>query len=124
MSPNEVRDLLLWAPRSSENYQKIPKGAGSLWFSKPIKSNIEEARWGTYTRGTLIAFALLYFIIFESSNSAVIWALIVIAGYECAYTALRKEKNMIDNILADMAYSNNVDEFLRETYPGYKPPQE
>ena len=128
MSPNEVHDLLHNPFPTDGSFEKIrkeiPEGTVALWIMKPTKSNIEEARRGTYTRSTLIAFALLYLIIYENFNGAAIGALIVMAGYEFAYTILRKEKNEIDNILAAERYRKEVNRFLRKTYPGYKPPRE
>ena len=70
----------------------------------------------------MIALALLYFILFKSFKEDVICFLFVIVGYEFAYTTLRKEKNIIDNYMADKRYRVTVDEFLIQTYPGYKPP--
>lgn len=132
MSPNEVYDLLHTPFPTDENVQniekirkEIPEGAIALWIMKPTKSNIKEARWGTYTRSTLIAFSMLYLVIFEKFNSDIwAWIVVVMAGYEFAYTTLRKEKNEIDNILAAERYRKKVNKFLRKTYPGYKPLQE
>lgn len=131
MSPNEIHDLLHTPFPTDENFQniekiwKIPEGAIALWIMKPTKSNIKEARWGTYTRSTLIAFSMLYLIIFQNLNSAIwAWIVMVMAGYEFAYSSLRKEKNEIDNILSAERYRTEVNRFLRKTYPEYKLPQE
>jgi hypothetical protein len=131
VSPNEVYDLLhtpFFASKdaqSRENIRKeMPEGAIALWITKPNKSNITQAKWGTYTRSGLIAFLLLYLIIYEKINSNIwAWMVMVMVGYEFAYTALRKEKNEIENILATERYRKNVNEFLRKTYPEYKPPR-
>ena len=131
MSPNEVHDLLHTPFPTDENVQNIemirkelPEGAIALWIMKPTNSNIKEARLGTYTRSTLIALSMLYLIIFEKLNSDIwAWIVMVMTGYEFAYTTLRKKKNELDNILAAERYGKMVNKLLRKTYPGYKPPQ-
>ena len=121
MNPQELRNLLLYAPRTDENYKKIPEDAGSVWFSNPTKSNLENARQGTYVRCTLIVLAFLYLLGFQRFNRDAIYLVFIIAAYEFAYTTLRKEKNTIDNHLADERYRSCVDEFLKSKYPEYKP---
>jgi len=130
LSPKEVHELLCtpFPPDDKfQNFEKIrkelPEGAIALWFMKPTKSNIKEARLGTYVRSTLIAFLMLYLINLENFNSdRLAWIVMVMIGYEFAYTTLRKEKNEIDNIFADEWYRKKVNKFLRKTYPEYKLP--
>jgi hypothetical protein len=132
VSPNEVHDLLHTPFHTDENSQnlekirkEIPEGAIALWIMKPTESNIKEARWGTYTRSTLIALLILYVIIYENFNSDIFaWFAMGMIGYEFAYTTLRKEKNEIDNLLAAEWYRKKVNKFLRKTYPEYKLPKE
>lgn len=130
MSPNEVYYLLhtpFLADENVENFENIrkelPEGAMAIWIVKPDDSNIKAARWGTYTRSTLIAFLLLYSLFVEHIKSDV-WAGIamLMVGYEVAYTNLRLEKNKIDNWSAAEEYGKKVNKFLRKTYPGYNPP--
>lgn len=75
-------------------------------------------------RSILIAAAFLYFVIFQRFNGDALALVFVLAGYEFAYSTLRKEKNTLDNFLASERYQSNVDEFLTKKYPGYKPPAE
>lgn len=130
VSPDEVHDLLhtpFFADKDAQIREKIrkemPEGAIALWITKPNESNITKAKWGTYTRSALIAFLLLYLILHGKINSNIwAWIVMVLVGYEIAYTALRKEKNEIENVLATEHYRKNVNKFLRKTYPEYKTP--
>lgn len=122
MTPNELRNLLLYGPRTDETQKKLPDSAGELWLNYPERENVERAKLGSYVRWVLIVLGIGYYAAFDRYNDLAGPLLFVVACYEFAYSNLRKEKNQIDYLLAIDRYEIRVDEYLGEKFKGYKPP--
>jgi len=124
MTPSELRELLLSAASTEEIYNKLPPGAGGIWFSRPSRERIDGGRSSMHFRAALIAIAAIYLLYFYRDPGEASF-MVFIAMYEFAYYNVRKEKDELDYSLERERYTRRVDEFLQKRYPAWKPePQE
>ena len=121
MTPEELRALLLWEPKTAENYDKLPKSAGALWVMRPTRRDEDIARGCMYVRGSLIGSTLVYGSFFHGMGETSFALVFVIACYEFAYYTLRQDKNAGDFKMRVMRHSEDVDALIKKLYPGWKP---
>lgn len=124
MTPSELRQLLLYAASTEENYNKLPPEAGGIWFCRPSRDDIDRGRQFMFLRAALIAIITIYLFYFHRDIGEARVLPYIIASYEFAYYTLRKKKNELDYLLAQERYTRRVDEFLKERYPAWKPEPE
>lgn len=122
MTPDELRNALLHAPRTKEMLESIPKDAVRLAASSVTRAN-ESARSGRYLRR--LALTLCAVILFPfHPQSDMLSALLVIAAYEFAYGNAAKVRADLEDMQARERLRISVDEYLSEKFPGYVPPNE
>lgn len=105
----------------------IPDEIKSLWISNPKtrleNEAIEFKQWVKVRWITIIACLLysLYFYNFNNQNSFAIWTVFfAIAGYEIAYSDLKKEINANKSFIAMESYKLKVNELFFRLYPQLK----
>lgn len=121
MTPTELRHLLLYEASTEENYKKLPPAASGIWLSRPSKEHIARGRNFMYLRVALLAVTTIYLFYFHPNIGEARVLPWIIAAYEFAYYAVRKDKNEQDYFLAQERYVERVDELLHNLYPNWKP---
>ena len=121
MTPRELRELLLSGAPTEETYRKLTTEALGIWLSRATREKIERGKRFMYLRSTLIATVTVYLFFFHRDIGEARVLPWIIASYEFAYYALRKEKNELDYLIAYECYTKRVDELIQKTYPGWKP---
>ncbi len=124
MSPDELRNALLYGERTKELFERIPKDAMALSFTSLQKHN-EDARYGRHFRRSLIVVAAiaLSFQDYMPSDTLVGFFLVIV-GYEFAYANAAKVRADLEDMQNRERLRVRVDEYLCEKFPGYVPPKE
>ena len=124
MTPEQLRSTLLYSPRTDELYASLPKELVGLVITHPfMKANDDATQWRSLRRLALIVgFALI--IAFQRHNEIAFFLLFVVACYEFAYGNAAKVRANLEDMQTKERLRIKVDKYLRETFPGYKPPKE
>lgn len=124
MSPDELRTALLYSERTKEFYERMPKDAIGLAIVSLTKHN-EDAKSGRYIRRFLIA-AVAIASLFQhyGPSEILVGVLLVIVGYEFAYGNAAKVRADLEDIQERERLRIRVDQYLREKFPEYVPPEE
>jgi len=117
MKASELRELLLYAPHTEENYRRLPKEAGGIWWSRPSRNVYATGTKWLYLRLSLLAIASVYLLYFHRDIGEARVLLFVVAAYEFAYYNTWKEKAKFESIFADERYEASVDDLLAKLYP-------
>lgn len=122
MKPNELREILLNAPRTKENRERIPESALVLWLLKSDLPETNEMNFWRIVRSTLIAASLVYIVIAERWNQMAIYSWFALVAYEYAYSRSTKVVANLASRQSEARYIDRVNEYLEKSYPGYRPP--
>ena len=122
MKPNELRNILLKAPRTKENFERIPESAHLVWILHPNSSQRNDARFWRNIRRVLIVASLLYIVVAQRWNELALYLWFTVAAYEYAYSRSAEVVTNLASRQAEARYIDRVNEHLEKSYPGYKAP--
>lgn len=115
MTPSELRELLLSGNFDKETYNKIPAEAHGIWFSRPkFDRHVTEGSQYMRFRVFLIAAGTIYLFTSHQCADYISTLALIIASYEFAYYAARKELSEQQDRLALESYIERVDKFIRK----------
>jgi len=124
MTPSELRELMLYAPRTDETFRRLPTEAGGVWCSHPGEGDFAMGRLFMQVRVVLLVSAAIYLLFFHKSIGEAQVLPFVIAAYEFAYYNARRERETLTLYLARERYASRVNDLLAKLYPGYRQPAE
>ena len=122
MKPDELRDLMLYAPRTEETYRKLPPEAGGVWWSHPDDGGFAQGKTFMHLRVGLLVAVSVYLLFFHKDIGEARVLPFVIAAYEFAYYGTWREKAKLEQFLAEQRYRDRVGELLAKLFSGYRPP--
>src|SRR3546814_17180331 len=98
MKASELRELLLYAPRTEDNYRKLPKEAGGIWWTRPSRGVYATGRKWLYLRLALLAITSIYLLYFHRDIGDARVLLFVVASYGFASSNPWKDKAKLESI--------------------------
>lgn len=122
MTPEQLRDTLLYSPRTDEMYASLPKDAVGLATRLFTTAN-EEAKRGRRLRRLALIAAFAWIIAFHHHNVIGLNLLLIVGAYEIAYGNAAKVRADLMDMQERERLRIDVDKYLRKTFPGYKPPK-
>ena len=123
MTPDQLRETLLYSPRTDEMYASLPKDAVGLATRSLTRAN-EQAKSGRRLRRLALIGALAWIVAFHRHNEIGLVLLFIVVAYEFAYGNAAKVRADLEDMQERERLRIEVDKYLRKTFSGYKPPKE
>lgn len=124
MTPEQLRDTLLYSPRTDEMYASLPKDAIGLAITYSFTEANEQAKHGRTLRRLALIAGFAWIIAFHRHNEIAFFLLFIVGAYEFAYGNAAKVRADLEDMQARERLRIEVDKYLCKTFPGYKPPKE
>ena len=113
MTPEQLRNALLYSPRTDEMYASLPKELIGLAITHSFAEANDQAKQGRSLRRLALIAGFALIIAFQRHNEIAFFLLFVVAGYEFAYGNAAKVRADLVDMQAKERLRIKVDKYLR-----------